>query len=266
MKICNNLDELFADPNGRWLPLGSGLVWCHSPTLIGITSWGRPTRSDAEAVVRVLDGYKCLAPRFDMLQDGRDLESVDPIALEVLVTWLRGHQHVLRDHVGRRLALMPRGIPGLTLAGIQVALQLDNRISIAEDAPSAFRTLLPEGGDALREEVERVIAEARRMTAIVVALRELLAATRGSLDLAAAANALHVSTRTLQRELAEAGVSFRDEQANARFRFAEELLRSDDKLSTIANQLGLSAASLTQLTRARTGLSPAELRRRLRSA
>jgi AraC-like DNA-binding protein len=75
-----------------------------------------------------------------------------------------------------------------------------------------------------------------------------------------------MSTRSLQRQLWQAGVSFRDEQAAARFRCAEEMLRTDDKVSAIAAQLGLSAQGLTQLTRARTGLTPAELRRRLRSA
>ena len=38
-----------------------------------------------------------------------------------------------------------------------------------------------------------------------------------------------MSTRSLQRQLWQAGVSFRDEQASARFRYAEELLRSADQ-------------------------------------
>jgi AraC-like DNA-binding protein len=266
MLICNNREELFRDPIGRYLPFGSGLLWVHSLTLGGIAMWGRPTRSEVEALVRALDGYVLIAPRFDFLQDGRDIEFVDPGALEVLVTWLRARNADLGVRVNRRVGLMPRGIPGLTLAGIQVALGIESGITLAQDAPSAFRMLLPDGGDALCEEVERAIAEARNLTSLIVELRAVLASTRGSLDLSGAANALHMSTRSLQRQLQQAGVSFRDEQAAARFRSAEEMLRTDDKVAAIAAQLGLSNAGLTQLTRTRTGLTPAELRRRLRCA
>jgi AraC-like DNA-binding protein len=276
MKICNNHDELFSDPVGRCLPFGSGLLWVYSPTLVGCSLWGRPTRSDAEALVRCFDGYVHLRQvaqqrssehwRFDLVQDGRDIESADPAALEVLATWLRDHQAFMNEHVGRRVALMPRGIPGLTIAGLQVALALGTQLTIAEDAPSAFRMLVPEGGDAVYAEIEQTIAEVRRMTSVMVELRAVLAEAQGCLSLEAAASMLKMSTRSLQRQLWQAGVSFRDEQAGARFRRAEEMLRSDDKVSTIASQLGLSAQGLTQLTRARTGLTPAELRRRLRSA
>lgn len=266
MLSCNHPEQFFANPYGRWLPIGSGLIWCHSRTLFGVSIWGRPGRSDAETLVRAFDAYDRADQGFDFLQDGRELESIDPAALEILIGWLRDHLDVVRDHVGRRVALMPRGMPGLTLAGIQVALGLQNRIRVAPDAPTAFRMLLPEGGDALCEAIEKAIMEARALTGIVVALRSLLTATRGSIDLDAAAKALGVSSRTLQRELASVGVSFRSEQADVRFRCAEELLRGDDKLATIAEQLGLRTTSLTQLTRERTGLTPAELRERLRSA
>ena len=74
MQICSNHDELFGDPVGRYLPFGSGLLWVHSPTLVGVSMWGRPTKVEAEALVRALDGYVHLAPRFDFLQDGRDIE------------------------------------------------------------------------------------------------------------------------------------------------------------------------------------------------
>jgi AraC-like DNA-binding protein len=274
MESCNNHEELFRDPVGRYLPFGSGLLWVKSPTLVGVSMWGRPTRTDVEAMLRAFDGYVHLQGlhassepwRFDLVQDGRAIESVDPSALEALVNWLRDHQLWMTQHVGRRVALMPRGIPGLTIAGLQVALGLETQLTIANDAPTAFRTLLPDGGDALYDEVERAIAETRNLTSLIVELRAVLTAARGSLDLSAAANALHMSTRSLQRQLQQAGVSFRDEQASARFRSAEEMLRSDDKVAAIAAQLGLSNAGLTQLTRARTGLTPAELRRRLRCA
>jgi AraC-like DNA-binding protein len=59
-------------------------------------------------------------------------------------------------------------------------------------------------------------------------------------------------------------VSFRSEHASSRFRAAEELLRGDEKLAAVAAQLGLSEAGLTQLTRAQAGITPGELRRRLR--
>lgn len=264
MKECASAEELFRDPVRRWLPLQSGLFWCHSPTLCGFAVWGRPSRAETRAFMRVFDRYPCLAPRFDLVQDARGVESIDLDALDDLLEWLRGNANVLRDHVGERVAMLPPGVSGFALAGIQSVLDLDSPVSIATEPRDSFRRLLPDGGDTLCDEVDALVHRARGVTPIVLAVRSLLAETRGAIDLIGVAKRLGISSRSLQRQLAHAGVSFRAEHARGRFRAAEELLRGEDKLAAVAAQLGLSEAGLTQLVRAQAGITPGELRKRLR--
>lgn len=264
MKQCATLDELFRDPVRRWAPIQSGLFWCHSPTLCGFAVWGRPGPAETRAFTSVFDHYQRLAPQFDLVEDARGVESIDLDALHDLVQWLRSNARVVGEHARNRVAMIPPGIPGFALAGIQSVLELESPVTFVTDPRDGFRHLLPDGGDELCEEVEALIHSARGVTPLVLAVRTVLAETRGAVDLIGVAKRLGISARSLQRQLAQAGGSFRVEHANSRFRAAEELLRGDDKLAAVAAQLGLSEAGLTQLTRAQAGVTPGELRRRIR--
>jgi AraC-like DNA-binding protein len=161
--------------------------------------------------------------------------------------------------------VIPAGLPGLALAGISPSLGITDPVILLREAREAFALLLPDGGEALQAEIAALVAAERGVAPLVLALRRELAAAHGSLDLAAAARRLGLSPRSLQRALAQEGASFRTEQADARFRAAEELLRGDDQLAAVAARVGLSEDGLALLVRARTGLTPAELRRRLRA-
>lgn len=258
---CNDREELLDDPVRRWLSFGSGIFWCVDPALCGFTLWGRPGLDDTRALLRVLDGNDRLAPRFAVLQDGHRMEAVDAESIPVLVDWLARNNDMLRARVERRVAVIPAGAAGLTLLGLQPLLELGGPLTIVTDARTGFTTLRPDDGEALFAEIERIVDEVRGTPATVLALRAALAAAHGALDLRAAARHLGVSVRSLQRQLADAGVTFRSEQADARFRAAEELLQRDEKLLTVAARLGLSEDGLTKLVRARTGLTPGELRR-----
>ncbi len=265
MKPCATPDEFIRGPERRWLPLQNGLIWCHSATLFGFAVWGRPGLAETRAFISVFERcQRHLAAGFDLVQDARGVESIDTLALHELLEWLRRNAPVMREHVRHRIAMLPPGVPGLALAGIQSVLGLDSPLTIAGDTREGFRHLLPDGGSDLYEEVEALIHRARGVTPLVLAVRAVLAETRGAVDLIGVAKRIGISARSLQRQLAQAGVSFRAEHAISRFRAAEELLRGDDKLAAVAAQLGLSEAGLTQLTRAQAGVTPGELRRRLR--
>jgi AraC-like DNA-binding protein len=266
MEECSDHEELFRDPVGRWMPTGNGLFWCHSTTLCGMAVWGRPGPAETLVLLRILEGYRRLAPRFDVLQDASAVDAIDLEALAVLLAWIREHEHVLRDHVRTRIAVIPPGVAGLALASIAPALALGAPVSIVTDVRHAFETLLPDGAAALHDDVQRLIAATRGVTPIVLALRRALGEARGDLDLPMVARQLGTSVRSLQRQLAEAGVTFRIEQADARFRAAQEFLRTDEKLAAVASRVGLSEDGLNELVRARTGMTSGELRRRLRGA
>jgi transcriptional regulator GlxA family with amidase domain len=66
--------------------------------------------------------------------------------------------------------------------------------------------------------------------------------------------------------LAAHGTSFHDEQTNARFALAKNLLTTTEaKVSGVATRVGWSERTLTSIFRARTGLTPADWRKRPRT-
>jgi len=96
----------------------------------------------------------------------------------------------------------------------------------------------------------------------LVALQTLLRACSGNVDISAAASQLAMATRSLQRHLSEAGTSFREVQAQARFRAVSEMLTQTDlKIAAVAAKLGISEGALNKLVQDFSGLSPAEFRR-----
>lgn len=253
-------------PVGRWIVVGTSLVWCHSPTLCGSIGWGEPTEEDTRRLVRLLDAYRQLAPRFDVLLDGSAIERVGGPSLMLLLEWTREHFAELTRRIRQRVGVISDGMAAVTMAGIQPVLGGPGDVTLVRQAREGFRLLLPDGGDGLCDELTRLVVEARGLTPVVIALRPLLKHHGGRLSLREAAKALRLSVRTLQRQLREAGRSYRDEQIEARFQLALELLGGDEKIVAVAGRVGLSEAGLLRLVRARTGLTPTELRRKLTAA
>ena len=101
---------------------------------------------------------------------------------------------------------------------------------------------------------------------VVRRLRALFERDSERLELSRAARALNVSTRTLQRQLEEAGTSFRDLGSALRQERAERLLAAtDQKITAIAKELGFeSLQSFTASFREASGETPADYRARRR--
>lgn len=263
---CANRHELFPDSSGKWLTTGHTVIWGASPTLCGLAVWGRPDAAETREMLAVFDGYRHLAPQFDVLMDASAVEGLELETLGIVLDWLRCNPIVLAEHVRHRVGVIPRGVAGLALAGLTTAIGIQAPVTVLDDARAGFRQLLPDVGDALCDEIAGLVAACQGVPPQLLALRRVLASHHGALDLAGAARELGVSSRSLQRVVADAGSSFRAEQADARFRAANELLDSDDKLAVVASRLGLSEDGLALLVRGRTGLTPAELRKKLRGA
>jgi AraC-like DNA-binding protein len=119
-----------------------------------------------------------------------------------------------------------------------------------------------DNGATICEEVEQIV---QRVRAIPHELQQLRILLSGRLDLAIrpAARELLMSPRSLQRVLSRYGTSFHDEQSNARFAAAKILLAgSEVKVSSVASRVGWSERTLTVVFRAKTGLTPADWRKR----
>lgn len=87
----------------------------------------------------------------------------------------------------------------------------------------------------------------------------------GHADLSLAAGRVQIPVRTLQRRLAEAGVSYSDLVTEIRFELARELLAEPgEKVETIAGLVGYTDASnFTRAFRQHTGMTPTGYRRSL---
>lgn len=269
MKTASSTDAMVRNPVGRYvLPTENTLVWCESATLCGAIVWGAPTVDDVEKVLAVFDGYRSehMAPSFRVILDGRNIEGIDPDGLALLFQWLTQHRVELSRRVELQIGVVARGsILGVTLSGILPTLGETHAFRVVSDPRSAFCEL-SERGDELFDEVEQAAAEARRLPYELRRLREELTTQPRNATLAGVSRVLKIAQRTLQRQLQQAGTTFRDELREARFLRAKELLvDGSDKISVVARRLGVSQGALTQLIREKSGHTPAELRRLLRA-
>ncbi len=110
-----------------------------------------------------------------------------------------------------------------------------------------------------------IVHQYRRDRLLVQSVRQLLAATpAGAHNADSVAHQLHISARTLHRQLQEQGTSLQALKDEVRQRRATELLqRSNRPIKQVAEAVGFaSEKSFMRAFRAWTGQSPADFRRR----
>lgn len=258
-------DLFFDAPVGRYTATASTVVWCASRSLCGAVLWGRPTEEETRAILALFDQYdRHMAATFDIILDTRGVESVDPRGLALLFAWLHRRKDALLSRISLQASVIREGPVGFLLTGLLPVVGRTHPYRIFTEPAEAFLAV-SHGGDALCAEVERLTEQLRGLPRELSVLRARLSADVHA-DLEEVSRALGISARSLQRALTRHGTSFHREVNNARFALAQELLRStDDKLVAISGRVGVSERSLTLLFRSRTGLAPAEWRRRHRA-
>jgi AraC-like DNA-binding protein len=266
MRQAASLESFTSAPSGQWTAVACGVIWCHSPTLVGAVVWGRPGARETQQILEVFEHYECMAPRFDVLLDASRIGEIDAGAFDVLLEWSRTHREMLLERVRRRVSVVPSGLGGFALAGISVAVGGLDAVQLTSTARAGFEILCPGEAEAIDGEIETIAAGLGGTPGFLLELRAQFHAHTRGLTLEQMARSLSLSTRSLQRRLAEAGTSFRSELHDARFRAAREILSSsDEKLDAIAQRLGITESALAELIRARTQLTVAEFRRQLRA-
>jgi AraC-like DNA-binding protein len=267
MERAVSFDAFAINPVGRWiLSSPTMLVFCASPVLAGCVAWGRPTPDDVSRTVAAFDAYKSafVAHRFDVVLDGRAIDGIDPDALAVLLTWLGARRTELLDRLRVQYGVIADGMTGLLLSGILPMLGETHPFRVVRDTREALRALSTDG-NAICDELDRLVGQARATPWELRELRELLRSGSRGATIERAAKSLKVSVRSLQRALAESGTTFRDEVRDARFAEVQALLvGGDDKVAAVARRVGVSENALTQLVREKAGVTPAELRKQHR--
>jgi AraC-like DNA-binding protein len=262
------VDELARDPVGRFVAGPTYAHFCVDASLWGMMLWGRPNEQDAVDLGRslVLELAPPARPHASIVDASR-LRGGDVTAFAALDRYLTRHAEALAKQVQRLALVRPTGLEGAIVAGAFEVLPCPYPVAIFEDVPRALGWLGAAGDHAaIAAALEGVFAAASGTPPLLGALRSWLDGHLGGPGVAAAAAALRLSERSLQRKLGELDTTFQDEVAAARVRAAERLLlESDAPLTTVALEVGCgSLQHFSALFRRRTGESPSAWRARRR--
>jgi AraC-like DNA-binding protein len=269
MKLARDAAEFLRAPLGRAIAGPTFLIWCHAPDLAGSIQWGVPDEHDVVAMMDALEFIRHpeLAAQGAVLMDCRAIERVDP---EVLIGFTRLARERLprwSPRIRAQAVVVPDGVAGILLAGALPLLGPAHPFRFVADLEAAFAFVDHHDVRAAYEDAAALAAAARGSSAVLGRLRAELARDLAGATVDAAAAALGLSARTLQRDLRAHGTSFTDELRRARVAAAAELLRLGDlKIDVIAARVGFgSSARLNAALRRELGLSASEIRGRGRS-
>ena len=262
MERVGSVAEFLASPVGRWVATDRVVAWCAARDLIGAAAWGAPVPEDADLLAEVWDALVGgRSEPFDKVFDVRFIERIADDTFARLVEHARQRLPVPRA-VRRQLLLAPPGLAAAVTHGFWNVVPSQHPWHVSQDDEEGFAWL---GRSAERPMIADAIAAARTPGALG-RLRRWLEEHLGDADLGAAARALGISARTLQRQLGEDGTNFRAELRAARLLVARRLLALPDaKVEAVAAAVGCeSASSFVRLFRAEYGETPAAWRDRVR--
>jgi AraC-like DNA-binding protein len=267
MQPVSTVEQFLEAPVGRYYVGRCWFVWCKSPTIAGSCMFGRLSKDDLTDLTRFLTWRPQDAGMqipFDMISDGARISEIDPEGYNFVAERFRELLHGLSTLVRKHAFVHGTGFLAAVMRGMFPLVAPEQSWAAFEHLEDAFSWFArPDAAETLAE-VRALTAQVTHGSEVLGELRDHLRETKGATSLAEAARKLGRSDRALQRELKEAGVSFRDELARVRVEVAKALLIDTDlKLETIAQEVGcLSLAHFSRLFRRMANESPSEFRRR----
>jgi AraC-like DNA-binding protein len=269
MVRARSIEAFLAAPVSRYLRGKHYLFWCHGPRLLGSAHWGRTPEPELREVLLLLEviGSPALSAPFDVVTDARNVATAPAITgFELALRHTRERVNAMGQLVRRHAILHSGGLSGCLVAGFLPLIGVRHSFQLFTDPGEAFAWLDNPDADAARSVVEKLTHEAHALPALVGAVRDYLSRRDAVFRVDAAARALGLSARSLQRGLLEHGTSFRDELGRARVHAAvPRVLETEEKLAAIARGLGYSSLSaFTRAYRRETGETPSQARARRR--
>lgn len=257
-------DDFARRPVGCATASDHALFWLPVRDLLLIAVWGQLDGSDYALFERLAPAWLGDdAPRRRSILDLRGLTGVAPDAMGHFVTFTIAHRQRYLDTLGAcGLVVEPAALlTAAIIAGLPTMAAAPSPFQVFTGPLEALAAL---GVDdpTLGATFAALRAEAAARSGSREALARWLQANLHDARLQRAARDLALSTRTLQRRLADSGTSFRQELEHARVLEAQRLLATTDaKIEVIAHTIGLQKPQhLAALFRRRVGTTPSAWR------
>lgn len=259
MREAPSVDDFQRDPIGRYVLDRCFLCWSFDATLWGCIYWGSFAEDDFARLAKALDAeLHPDVPPHAGIADLRGIEVATPHLHDLLAEYFAPRWDALRARIVQQAVVRPSGMLGSLVAGFYQVHAPSYPFRVVTDPREALVWLGREQDAGVLDELEQRLHEGAARSPVVVALRALLARDTKGATLGSASRSLGVSTRTLQRQLKEAGTSFQNELQALRLRGAQRmLLETDAKLTVIASELGFASLQhFSSVFRKATGESP----------
>jgi AraC-like DNA-binding protein len=256
-----------AAPRGAYV-LGHQFFYFQTTSdVTGYVVWGSPDSEDIDDLETLIAGSVARLSTHTSLVDARAIEGAPPLLFDRLATFVRDHHEALSSSLSRLALVRGRGITGATAAGFFDVVDPPYPVRSFDELVAALEWLGVEDAPELAAEIEDIRDGASKVAPILRQLRSLVSASLPQPDEDAIARALGLSSRTLQRRMAELGTTFASEVSHVRVSRAVTLLETtDDPLTRIAFDIGCpSLSSFSTLVRKMTGATPSEIRARKRT-
>lgn len=255
-----DLQTFFGPPAWRYVVRRSFAYWQAERRVFGIILWGRPDEADVDEICAAHEvGADPLFRGHTSLVDLRGLESVDLLAFERLLAYLRKRRDAWSPNVARQAVLHRGGFAHATVAGMFEFLRPGHPVTFFDDPALAYEAV---GASADRAAIEALRDELLLSPEIVRRVQSTLETMPPRVSFGVIARSVGMSVRSLQRHLAASGSSLRIERQKYMLRVSERLLeRTELALEAIAAQVGASSAShLVALYRRHRGTTPGAVR------
>lgn len=220
--------------------------------------WDVPDEDDAQELVSIWRLEHEMPPH-DSLFDASAVTAINPAAFAVIRAYLVESRSVNERVLRRQAVVAPTGVVGATIAGFYAVHHAPHPFQVHTSRTDALIAL---GRPELAEVFDAALASRDGDGARGALTRWLAGTSLAEATLSIAAHALGCSSRSLQRHLSAASTTFARELARAQLARAQTLmLASDEKLSTIAAEVGCASMStFHQLFRRELGMTPSAWR------
>jgi AraC-like DNA-binding protein len=267
MLVGRSLGEFRAQPEGSYVAGRRWLYFGIDGSVFGYALWGAPSPQDLQGLVHVLELELDREEPHAALVDVSSVDTLGQDGFEVLAAYVMRHAAQLARIVTRTAMVRSTGLNGAIASGFFEVVGSPFPVSFWDNRGAAFSHVGHARPLEAAEALRLAIVTASGVSEPLRELRQYLEANLAACGLAAAAQAMRITARTLQRRLGEHGTSFIEETQETRVRVAERLLlETDAPVTQIAIDVGCASSQhFSDLFRRRRGESPSAFRVRRRA-